>query len=338
MRRPAVLVALAIVLAAAGSGWVNGAIPDADAPLFAWAGTTMLSADWQHTFDNHTVQAGPFELALASVAMRAGGSQRGFAVALDVAGAVCVLLAGWALRLRARALSLLGAGAFLIGLLGDAYVGGHPAELAIPFLWLLAAREARAGRTVIAGSLVGASAGWEIWGLLGVAVLALSPQLRRVPAGALAAAALGTALFLPFVLAGDFHMFEYHWYVGSGLEARLLGKGHSFTWPMRLAEGAVVVAVGTVVARATRRLGASVWLVPVAVSLSRLALDPVLYPYYWDTPLLMLLAGAAGIVAAPRQLAASIAGSLSAAEHRERAQGQPRHAVLLARVRQLARQ
>jgi hypothetical protein len=69
---------------------------------------------------------------------------------------------------------------------------------------------------------------------------------------------------------------------------------------MRLAEAVVVVAAGSAIAMRTRRFDWSVWLVPAATSLCRLALDPVRYGYYWDTALTLLLIGVAPWLLAPR--------------------------------------
>jgi hypothetical protein len=314
-RRPSkslVLVMLAVIAGAALTGWMDGATPPSDAGLYAQAGATMLSGAWQHTYANPAVQSGPLELALISGAKHVGVTQRLFAVALDVVGAIALLLvAASFLGRRARALALFGLAAIALRIVGDMYAGGHPAELFIPLLWLLAAREARGGRTVRAGVLLGLAAGFEVWGILGVAVLVLAPRLRRIVPAALLAAALTFAIYLPFALGGDFHMLSYHWTIAGGLDARLFGLDHRFTWGMRLAEGAVVVCVGGAVALCSRRLAASVWLAPAAIASCRLVLDPTIYGYYWDTLLILLLIGAVGILVAPRELAARLAGRLS---------------------------
>jgi hypothetical protein len=310
--RNVLVVVLLVVAGAAVVGFLDGATPPSDADMYAHAGTTMLSGAWRHTYGDPAVQAGPLELALMGLARHAGATQRLFAVTLDVAGAVALMVAAAAfLGRRARALALLGLAALALRIVGDMYRAGHAAELVVPLLWLLAARDARRGRLARAGLLVGLSAGFELWGLLGVAVLALAPSLRRAWPAAGLAAAVPIVLFLPFVLGGDFQMLTYHWTIAGGLDARLLGVNRPFTWPMRLVEGAVAVGAGAALARATRRLEASVWLVPAAVALCRLLLDPVRYGYYWDTLLVLLLIGGIGILAAPRELAAKLAARLA---------------------------
>jgi hypothetical protein len=217
------------------------------------------------------------------------------------------MLVAWAayvvLDRRPGRLALFAVGAFAIWLPGAAY-DGHPAELIIPVLWLLAAREARAGRTTLAGLMVGLSACFEVWGVLGVTVLALAPHLHRSVRGVVLAGAVPALAFLPFVLGGDFHMFQLGWTIQRGLPLLLLGAGRTFTWPMRLVEAAVVVLVGGSLARSTRRLELAIWLVPAATALVRIACDPVDYGYYWATPLVLVLIGAVQLLARRTELAA----------------------------------
>jgi uncharacterized membrane protein len=306
-------VTLAIVAGAALTGWIDGATPPADAGLYAQAGTRMLSGAWRHTYGDPAVQSGPFELALLATAKRVGMTQTWFAILLDVAGAMALLLvAASFLGRRARALALFGLAALALRIIGDMYTAGHPAELFIPLLWLLAARKARTGQILWAGALVGLAAGFEVWGILGLAVLALAPQLRRIVPGVAVAAAMTAAAYLPFVLGGDFQMLSYHWTTSGGLDAQVLGPDRPFTWAMRLVEGAIALGVGAAVARGTRRLAASIWLAPAAIASCRLVLDPVLYGYYWDTLLILLLIGAVGILVAPRELATKLAARLQA--------------------------
>jgi uncharacterized membrane protein len=274
----------------------------------------MLSGAWRHTYGDPAVQSGPFELALVAGAKDVGASQRAFAIVLDVVGAFAlVLVAASFLGRRARALALLGLAAIALRIVGDMYAGGHPAELFIPLLWLLAARKARRGQILGAGALVGLAAGFEVWGILGLAVLALAPAFRRAVPGVAVAAGVAFGLYLPFVLGGDFHMLSYRWTITGGLDAQLFGLNEPFTWAMRVAEGAIVLGVGTAVARATRRLAASIWLAPAAVASCRLVLDPVQYGYDWDTLLILLLIGAVGIIVAPRELATKLAARLRTA-------------------------
>jgi hypothetical protein len=307
-------IASAVIAAMLGSaalfGWLSGSFTDVgDVWLFSAAGSTLLSDHWVHAFHVGAVQAGPLELVVTSLAKTAGGGHTGFAIALDVFcwAAVCVvvgMLLGW----RPLELALFGAGACAVSLPAEGY-RGHPADLFIGVLWPLAAREARRGRLLAAGGLVGASACFEVWGVLGVAVLALAPSIRRTAWPIALTASIPVAVFLPFVLGGDFHMFEFRWNALRWPADMIVGYGNPFPWELRLAQGAVVVAVGCLVARLVRRLPESIWIVPAAVMLTRIALDPIVYGYYYDPALLALLMAGASLFAHPRALAGRIASA-----------------------------
>jgi len=96
--------------------------------------------------------------------------------------------------------------------------------------------------------LVGLSAGWELWGLLGVALLA------------------------PVRGAGDFHMFEFRWTIaGPTVPGAILGAGDAFTWKLgRLAHGAIAIVVGVAAARLLRKRPESLWIVPALVVLTKI--------------------------------------------------------------------
>jgi hypothetical protein len=297
------LTAGAILVGAALAARTDaGHVIPSDPYLFAAAGSVMLSAHWTQAFAAQAVQAGPLELGLTSAARSMGGGAEGFAVVLDVACTAAMLaVAATFFSRKTVGLALFGIAAFALGLPGAAYAG-HPAEPLIGVLWLVAAREARRGRPTRAGLLVGISAGFELWGILGVTVLALAPRLRRCAPGVVLAAALPVVSLLPFVLGGDFHMFQMQWTILRGVPRLLFGYHREFTWPLRVAEGAVVVAVGVAVARTTRRLPESVWLVPAATVLTRILLDPETFGYYWDTPLFVLLLGGTALALRPGEL------------------------------------
>lgn len=281
-----------------------------DVDLFANAGARMLSGQWLHTFHLSLVQAGPLELALAAVARDIGGGAAGFAIALDLICVVAVLAAAWrVLPRRALVFALLCAGLVALRLV-DAPYTGHPAEILIALLWLLGAQEARRGRLLAAGALVGLSGCLELWGVLGVTVLALAP-LRRRTAWAVALAGLLPLLALaPFILGGDFRMFDMRWATASGLPRALFGPGHFYGWPLRLGEGACVILVGAAAAFRLRSVPEAVWVVPAVTVLARIALDPVSYGYYWATPLVLLVLGGAAILGRPGDVRDRIAGRL----------------------------
>jgi hypothetical protein len=307
---PSTTVLLAILLGSALVGVADASSTTSDVQLFARAGGVLLSHNSLHAFGDPNIQAGPLELALVGAARAVGRNQTGFAILLDVSCTAVVALVAWLLLdRRAGLLAVFAAGAFAVWLPGAPYLG-HPAEPLIAALWLLAAREARRGRTTLAGAYVGLSACWEVWGVLGVTALLLAPRLRTCVRGAVLAGALPLLAFLPFVLDGDFHMFQLHWPIERGLPLLLIGSGHAFTWPMRLAEAVVVVLAGGGVARATRRSDLSIWLVPLATALARIACDPVDYGYYWATPLVLAILGATVLISRRHTLAATLSARL----------------------------
>ena len=169
-----------------------------------------------------------------------------------------------------------------------------------------------------AGVLLGLSAGLETWGLLGAPILFLIPSFRRTVLAGILAVAVAAAIYIPFAVGGDFHMFDLHWSIAGGFPARIFGQSTPYTWHMRLAEAVIVVAFGSVLALAIRRrTSAAPWIVPAATSILRLFLDPVRYPYYWDTGLTLILIGTAPWFMAPRafsqRLGATIAGRAASA-------------------------
>jgi hypothetical protein len=263
-----------------------------DTGLFVAAGRTLLSTHWSHAFASSEIQAGPLQLALFGSIGRSGAA---LAVVLAVATALLLLAAAAAAGSRSPALvSALGLTAVGVGFTAVGYEYGHPADAALPLIWTLALVDARRGRVVRAGVLVGLSAGLETWGILGVAALALAPRWRDAARGAAVAAAAVTVLFVPFVLAGHFSMGTYEWNVNDGTFLSLLvPAGAPFGWSLRLLQGAFAVGAGVAAARLLRRSPHAPWVVPLAVVAVRLLLDPFHLPYYRAALWGPLLVGAA---------------------------------------------
>lgn len=259
---------------------------DGDGRAFAAAGRTLLSGDWSHAFADPRIQVGPLQLALYG---SVGRSTLALSIVLAVAAALLVVAATYSVGVRRPAL-LGGVGmlAVLAGITRNVYEAGHPADALVPLVWILAAVEARRGRVVRAGLLVGLTAGFETWGILGVAVLVLAPR-------ALAVAAVAAAIvFAPFVLAGDFHSTGFQWAIeGRSLLGHLVEPGTTFGWPLRLLQGGAAVAAGALLLWRARRSEHVVWLVPFVVVAIRLLLDPLDNAYYFlglATPALVALA------------------------------------------------
>jgi hypothetical protein len=299
---------LVFLFGAAGAAAAGILMPSplfSDAHAFAHAGATMLSSNWRHTYHDPWLQAGPFELLVCLAGRTIGDVGPGTPVAMDVLGALALLgVARSVVGDRWRELLFVALGALGLGVISDTFEIGHPSALFVTLMWLLAARAARRERAASAALLLGLSAGFETWGLLGAPLLFLLPRVRAtVGAGALALAVAG-ALYAPFALGGDFHMFQLRWTVAGTLDAYVLGEGAAFTWPMRLVESLIVVSVGTAVTfRLRRRTGAATWIAPAATSLCRVLLDPVRYGYYWDPTLVLMLIGFAPVVVSPKPFA-----------------------------------
>ena len=264
--------------------------------MFVRAGRTLLSPAWSHAFADRSIQVGPLQLALYG---SVGRSPVVLSMLLAAAAALLVMAAARVAGVeRARVLLLAGIAAAVTGLTTHVFDAGHPANALLPLLWVVAAVEARRGRVLRAGLLVGLCAGFETWGILGVAVLALAPGSRRAGAGMLLAAAVAALLYLPFVAAGHFAMGGYEWQVSSqSLLGQFVAPGTSFGWPLRLAQGAVAVAAGALVARRLRNSWHVLWLVPIAIVLVRLALDPRDHGYYFDGVQSVALVGLALVAA-----------------------------------------
>ena len=268
-----------------------------DAWLFTAAGRTLLSPHWSHTFSDPGIQVGPIQLALFG---SVGRAPLALAIVLGMAAALLVLAAARAAGVeQPRLLAAIGLLAVVTGFTRAGFDAGHPADSLLPLLWILAAAEARRGRVLLAGAIVGLSAGLETWGILGVAVLALAPSVRDAARGLLVAIVAAAVLFAPFVAAGQFHMGGFRWTVSSqSLISLVVVPGTSFGWPLRLLQGAVAVGAGIAVARAARGSRHAVWLVPAVVVLARLLLDPLDSYYYFvgiEGPALVGLALAAAV-------------------------------------------
>ena len=278
MKRTAALWLLPALAAGAVAPPLRG--DGGDTWLFVGAGRTLLSSHWSLAFADPAIQAGPLQLALYG---SVGRSTAALATVLAVATALLVQASARAAGLRAwRILALLGLATLVTGLSTNAFEAGHPADTLLPLLWVLAAAEARRGRTARAGLLVALGAGLETWGVLGLAVLALAPSLRATARGVATAAVLLAVLYVPFVVAGHFEMGQLRWPVSQhSLVSLVIAPGTPVGWSLRFVQGAAALVVGVVVAVAARRSVQALWLVPAVVVGVRLLLDPLVSDYYF---------------------------------------------------------
>jgi hypothetical protein len=245
--------------------------------LFWRAGGDLLSRDWLHVFGDPAIQVGPLQLLLFGSL----GHWVGYVIAPVLA--LLVVATAYAVGVRApQVLALVGFAAILTGLTSSGIDSGHPADALLPLLWIIAAVQARRGKTLVAAAIVGLGAGFETWSVLGIAVLALAPRLRSAVLAVPLAAGIAAAMYLPFILAGQFRMGAYQWHVsGDSLMSLFVQPGTPVGWPMRFAQGACALAAGVALARVARRSAHAFWLVPAAVVLVRLLLDPLGSGYYF---------------------------------------------------------
>jgi hypothetical protein len=291
----------AVLAASAAIAATDLSLTSGDAEFFRHAGGTLVSGDWLRTYADPAVQAGPLELlpfGLAPLAV--------LAVVLQVVG-TWALVATVARLLRGRGLPApwvivgVGLAALVFDLPHSAVASGHPAQLFVPLLWLLAGLDVRDGRLRRAAVLVAISAGFETWGVLGVAVFALVPHVRPAIVAACGALAGGALLYLPFVLGGSFSMLDYAWTVNGGTLASLvLGPGAAFPWSLRVLQAALALAAGVGVAVALRRTTHALAASLAALVAVRLVLDPVSYSWYWVAFQTLVLAAVAELATSPR--------------------------------------
>ena len=264
-----------------------------DLIFFVRRGEQLLSGNWAETFANPDLQVGPVLLAIVGAVDNF--TVLAFVIELGSAALLLYVLGGLGVSNRVRL--VVGLLAVVSGLTHGAFVDGHPAQVFVPLLWVLAAVWAREDRAVAAGALVGVSAGLELWGVLGAVVLVLAPTLRRAIAGVLAEAAVVCALLAPFALFGTFRMFEYEWTVATGtLLSLFVEPGTDFGWPLRLVQASLALGAGTAIALAIKRNLHAVWLAPLALVCVRLLLDPLAYGWYWLAAHALVLVGAAVVL------------------------------------------
>ena len=296
------MVSLLVALAAAVTvGLVVPPGDTGDLAFFMHSAERLFSGGWAQTYADPTLQVGPLQLvvlgALDTVAGLAGFSSTRLIGA--VFGAVVVALF-WLIARRLLdgrggrwALTAAVLAPVALSYTFDAYRDGHPAQALVPLLWVLAGFEVRAGRWWPAGVLIGVSAGFEVWGILGVAIVVLAPRVWDATRAFAVATLMLVAMLVPFAVAGDFGMFEYHWVVnGDTLLSLFVEPGTAFTWPLRILQGGTAVLVGAGVAWSLRRSAAALWAGPLALVAVRLALDPVRYPWYWLAVETLVLVGA----------------------------------------------
>jgi hypothetical protein len=313
LRSPLARVWVPVLAPAAGLAYLDRGTDSGDLVYFVHKGQQLLSGGWADTFADPRLQSGPLQLAFFGAVQNLAALA--FLIELGVAALLLYVL-GRA-RLSDRVRVTVGLLAVAGGLTHISFVYGHPAEAVVPLLWVLAGLRAREGRVLSAGALVGLSAGFELWGVLGVVVLLLAPSLTRALAGACVQAAVVSAMLAPFVVAGTFRMFDHEWRVTSGtLVGLVVGPGAHFGWPLRLAQAALAIGAGAALTFALRRTAHALWLVPLAVALVRLLLDPVSFGWYWlEIEALVLVGAGLVLTELPARFPASRVGRARGPQH-----------------------
>jgi hypothetical protein len=300
-----------VFAAALASGAFALGADTGDLPFFVHAADDLFSSRWADAYASPDLQVGPLQLVFLALADAVAGALSvstftllAFAIPLAVTALLLLVLRGLLADRPERSplvLLVTGFAAVALGIPASAYADGHLAQAVVPLLWLLAGLKAREGHALAAGALIGLSAGFEVWGVLGAVVLLLSPRVRDAVAGLGVEALVAVALFVPFLVFGEFRMLDYRWVVnGDTLLSLVVEPGTAFTWWMRLAQGATALAVGAALAWPLRRTAYALWLAPLAVVVVRLALDPVRYPWYWLAIEVFVLVGAVELLTGDR--------------------------------------
>jgi hypothetical protein len=290
LRSPLLRVWLPVLGAAAAVASLDRATDPGDLIYFVHRGELLLSGGWADTFADPVLQSGPLQLILFGAVRNL--TALAFVLELGVASLLLLVLGKLGVSDRIR-LSV-GLLAVAAGLTHGAFVDGHPAEAVTPLLWVLAGLWAREDRVLVAGAIIGATAGLELWGVLGVPVLLLAPRLRRAVVGGTATACVVVGLLAPFALAGSFRMFDHEWHVATGtLLSLFVEPGTEFGWPLRLLQAALALVAGAGIAFALRRSVHALWVAPLGVVVVRLLLDPLSFGWYWLEAEALVLVGAA---------------------------------------------
>lgn len=319
--RPSALYSAALLPVMGVAAYIMGLTPG-EYTLFGPAGFNLLTGHWNHVYIDPKVQAGPLELFPYGIARVLGlhTEVQWFIFYLLMLYAITFLLSLviflpiYEVRGRlGRYLPFIVLGVALLGgFLPTDIVRGHPAESMIPLLWIVAACLSRERMFAAAGVVIALSAGFEVWGVLGVPVLFLAARPRILRA-AIAAVITVAVIYLPFVLTGTFRMFEYHWFVSLGTLYRLLWPNlTAFPWTLRLAQAVLALAAGWGTALAARKGVYGIWLVPMAIISVRFVFDPLLDFYYWMAPATVAICALAATLYLRKWIPAVIAAALIA--------------------------
>jgi len=296
-----------------------------DFHLLEAAGAALFDGRWADVFADPGLQVGVLAVLLGALVVALEGltgvSGSFWFAATAYLGITFAIV--WLVRVLYRRLGRtcppvveLGMGLVVViaGVPMLAVVSGHLSEAVIPLLWVLAARDARDGHPVRAGSWIGIACGFKAWGFLALPLALLAWGRSRLTIGAVAGTG-AALLYLPFLSVGDANILQYEWSVTRwSLIASFLEPESPFTWEMRLAQGVVTATVGAATVLALRTRSSVIWAGPLSLVVVRLATDPLAFRYYWlAAEVLVVVALAVSLPTAPRPAYIASSAAASAA-------------------------
>ena len=278
---------------------------DSDFTEMIVGGEILFSSRWAFAFEDPVIQNGPLTLTWAginTVVDRVTGVPAQFLFAVAVYGGFSVgamFLTRVLYRDRGQTAPpgielAVGVVTIISGIAWNGVQSGQPVDAIVAVIWILVARAALRDRPVQAGLLLTVAAGVKLVAVLGVPLLLLLPGLRRRATAVAVMAAGATFLYLPFYVFGEANILDYRWPVHTGtLVSLIIPAGSEFPWLLRVIQGAIVVGGGALIVRGLKEMPDVVWLGPLALSLLRIATDPIKVGYYWLAPETCILVGIA---------------------------------------------
>ena len=276
------MIAVRVWAPAAAAGAAIGALTTeqpADVSLFARAGQDVLTGHFAGVYGGTVNQAGPLQALLSRLLVASSdGSGPARLVLVAVDAALLVLVAVLAHRAGGAARAAVAGGYAALWLAAPAFWGGHPLEVLIPVLWLVAARyEGRAGALALAGAAAVAP-----WGVLGWPVILRRRAGRRSISTVAQAGVLTAAVYAPLLLAGHGSAARHVWPVERRTLLHLLFPHLAhFGWDLRLVQAGFVILLLAAVAWRLPASPARAPLLVTVAALLRLVSDPLSYAYYW---------------------------------------------------------
>lgn len=260
----------------------------ADLASFADLGRTLLTGHFAAIYSSPSIQAGPLQLIMSYVLMLGSHAGRPGYIVVTAVNLAFVLAAMLACRAsdevapRERRQLVVGV-LTVLWVTQDGLWSGHPAEVGIAMLWLLGLRAVSESKSVRGVVMLGLAPGIAPWAVLALPGLLAVARFRRALILTLCSGGVTVAVYVPFVAAGQFNLFQHVWpithtsVIGT-LDPHLM----SFDWRLRLIQAAVVLTGTAGIAVAVRRkshVGPALAL--LATATLRILTDPLTFDYYW---------------------------------------------------------